>query len=137
MVLEHEAQLIPNNSIILLLENDNVTAIGPLLCITTLPSCCDTNRAGNWFPPEGNDPLNNASSNSMGLYQSWTDDQTIELNGLSEEGFSESGLYYCEVPDRENNLQTLYVGIYSSADDGEYVVLIPNLETIIPITSRA
>ncbi len=121
VVLVHEGQEISNNSIISLesLGNFNTSSTSPLLCVTTHPSCCDTNRSGNWFPPSNTAPLE-TSLNSSELYQSWGDNQNISLNRPSGISSTESGLYRCEVPDKDNVVQNLYVGVYSSADEGEY-----------------
>ena len=116
MVLVHEGELIPNNSVISLESLGDSNA--RLFCVTTQPFCCDTNRSGNWFPPsEGSEPLD-SSPNTLHLYQSWGDNQSIQLNRPSGVNSTERGLYRCEVPDRDNITQILYVGIYSSADEG-------------------
>ena len=122
VVLVHEGELIPNNSVISLesLGDSNVTR---LLCVTTQPFCCDTNRSGNWFPPsEGSGPLD-SSPNSLRLYQSWGDDQSIQLNRPSGLNSIERGLYRCEVPDMDSIVQNLYIGIYSP-DEGKLLLLL-------------
>jgi hypothetical protein len=90
-----------------------------LLCMTNLPSCCDTNRSGNWFPPNGGSPLD-SSRGSSGLYQNWDDNQSIELRRPSSVVSTEEGLYRCEVPDGDQVIQTLYVGVYTAASGGQY-----------------
>ena len=123
VVLVHEGSLISNNSLFSLdsLGDINATSSAPLLCITPLEPCCDTNRMGNWFSPESGDtPLGTSGTNATELFQSWGDDQSVQLNRGSGVATIESGLYRCEVPDSDNNTQTLYVGVYASADEGEY-----------------
>jgi len=89
-----------------------------LLCVTTLPYCCDTNRSGNWFPPDSEQPLD-TSPNSTLLYQSWGDDQSIQLLSNDSDA-TVGGLYSCKVPDKDGVEQTLFVGIYSSfGEEGE------------------
>lgn len=116
----HDGQLIPNNSIISLesIGDYNDTSTSPLLCVTSLPSCCDTNRSGNWFPPGGGSPLD-SDPDSPGLYQDWEDDQSIQLHRPSAVESAEEGLYFCEVPDENHVMQRLYVGVYSSLSEGE------------------
>ena len=116
--LSHEGSVLPNNSILSLDSlGDGNASSRPLLCVTPLQPCCDTNRSGNWFL--GDDPLEDFN-NSTDLYQSWGDDQTVQLNRGSAADFMEGGLYHCEVPDADNVTRTLYVGVYLSADEGEY-----------------
>lgn len=114
VVLVHEGQLILNNS---LLSLESLGEIG-LSCITTLPNCCDTNRSGNWFPPQGASPIEANSSST--LYQSWNNNQSIQLNRPSGLDSVMDGLYHCEVPDIDDVMHFLYIGIYSSANDGEF-----------------
>ena len=123
VVLMHDGRIILNNSILSLESlgslDDPVNA--PLLCITTNPFCCETNRSGNWFPPQGAALLDNSSS-SMGLYQSWEDDQSIQLNKPSDAslGQLEEGLYHCEVPDRDGIMQVVFAGLYSETRGGKF-----------------
>ena len=118
--------VIPNNSLLALdrLVND------PLHCITDLSPCCDTNRSGNWFPPEGTDPVS-TFANSTELYQSWGDDQSIRLHSSNQTDPMGSGLYSCEVPDSNGDMQILYVGVYSNITAGKlamttYITVINN-----------
>lgn len=119
VIIVHEGQLIPNNSIVALesLGDYNATFANPLLCVTTLPSCCDTNRSGNWFPPSGGGPVDSAPD-SPDLYQNWEDNQSIELHRPSSVVSVEGGLYRCEVPDGDRVVQMLYVGVYTSPNEG-------------------
>ena len=113
-MLTQGGQLIANNSIISLVNlTDN-----PLLCVTTQPSCCDTNRSGSWFPPGGGNQLEDSPQDSAGLYQRWEDDQSIQLLRQSGAVSVEEGLYHCIVPDKDGVTQTLYVGISSSDNEG-------------------
>ena len=115
--------MIPNNSLISLesLGNFNATTNTPLLCVTSfIPDDADVeDYIGNWFPPQGDAPLG-VSSNTTDLYQSSEDEQSVGLNRPSEVASVESGLYRCEIPDNENVTQTLYVGVYSTDNDGKF-----------------
>ena len=115
-MLVHQGSPISNNSVLLL----DSLAISPLHCVTTMLSCCDTNRSGSWFTPGGNAPLN-GSINSTELYQSWGDDQSIRLHSSGDTDAVESGVYRCEVADREGITQILYVGVYSNITAGETI----------------
>lgn len=108
--LVHEGQLIQNNSLISLEAFTN-----SLYCITNNPMCCDTS-SGNWFPPRDDDPVS-TSPNSTTFYHFWRNNQSIELSILNDSaGIVDDGLYRCEILDKENVTQTLYVGIYSSTE---------------------
>lgn len=116
--------IIPNNSLVALdsLGDFNDTTNTPLLCVTSFMSDADfEDYVGNWFPPQGNTPGPlGVSANSTDLYQSSEDEQSVELNRPSGVASVESGLYRCEIPDDDGAIQTLYVGVYSSDNDGKF-----------------
>ena len=118
-------QLISNNTVLSLdsLGDANGNTSFPLFCITNEPSCCNISQAGNWFPPSGDIPVDD-SDNSTGLYQSWSDDQSVQLLRPAGADVVESGLYRCQIPDRENNTQVFFVGIYSNETGGESVTIV-------------
>ena len=121
VVLMHNGRVFLNNSLILLESiGNNDTA---LMCVTTDPFCCETNRSGNWFPPQGATPLGSSSS-SVDLYQSWEDDQSIRLNKPGDANLAQlnEGLYRCEVPDRNGVTQVLYAGLYSETRGSKFTV---------------
>lgn len=119
VVLVQDGQLIPNNSLLSLesLGDRNESTSGSLHCVTTNPFCCLTNLSGSWFSPGSNIPLDTEESSLM-LSQSWSDNQSIQLNRNRQVTSAEGGLYRCEVPDKDGVTQTVYAGIYSSANDG-------------------
>ena len=106
--------MLPNNSVLSL----NGLGSRSVLCTTSLQQCCLTRRAGSWFYDD--ERLGEyENSTEWELYQSWQDDRSVRLNRGSEAAFIEGGLYYCEIPDIDNNLQYLYIGIYSADSEGE------------------
>ena len=123
VALMREGAVIPNNSPISLesLGDFNATTNIPLLCVTSsfIPDADVEDYVGNWFRPQGDAPLG-VSSNTTDLYQSSEDEQSVGLNRPSEVASVESGLYRCEIPDNENVTQTLYVGVYSTDNDGKF-----------------
>ncbi len=114
----HNGRTFLNNSLIFL-ESVGDSDDTSLLCITTNPFCCETNRSGSWFSPQGDALLENSSS-SADLYQSWGDDQSIRLSRLSNSSLEEleEGLYRCEIPDRDGITQVIYAGLYSETRGG-------------------
>ena len=88
-------------------EEDNV-----LSCSTDRENCCidEFNISGSWFLPNGSNMLNNTQSLHITL-----GNQTVELN-LSPD--LPSGIYHCEMMDRDNITHHLYAGIYPE-DEGK------------------
>ena len=118
-----DGDFILNNSLISLdsLGSFSGSANTPLLCVTSFVSGpeCSGNCTGNWFPSRGNAPLGKLA-NSTDLYQSIVDSKSVGLNRPSEVASVESGLYRCEIPDDDGVTQTLYVGVYSTDNDGKF-----------------
>lgn len=86
--------------------------------------CC-SETDGNWYLPDGMLlPSDTVSSNdSQNLYVTREGNQTVRLsNNMSTTNMNGSqfsfGIYSCEILDRLNSLQYLYVGIYPP-DEGE------------------
>ena len=105
-----------NNSIVTL------TDIGvdddALLCITNLTTCCrGTNGSvlGQWFfPNETKVPNEFISETSQPKWDFFRDKhQMTKLIHLRGGGVN--GIYYCEIPDLTNVLQTVYIGVYNAS----------------------
>ena len=82
-------------------ENNETT----LFCSTDRENCCvdEFNIPGSWFLPSGSKISNNQSLHiTLG-------NQTVGLN-ISPD--SPSGIYHCEMMDRDNVMHHLYAGIY-------------------------
>ena len=79
-----------------------------LFCSTDKSDCCTDEfsnaRSGNWFLPNGSEIV------------SITGNQTIALNLINNTDLP-SGIYHCEMMDRENVTHDLYAGIYPE-DEG-------------------
>ena len=123
-------QPIANNSIVVL-ESIGEGDAGALLCTTNRGACCTASlgRAGEWFYPNRtmvpiNDPAPPATPDP---YYRSRGTSLIRLNRRSSQGLSDmyTGVYYCEIPDRNNVTQTLYVGAYLTESDGESIPLVP------------
>ena len=97
-----------NNSLITVTDDSEQT----LLCSTDRDDCCtdEFNAIGNWFLPNGSKIL---PRNSTTLFHITLGNQTVGLNGPE----LPSGIYHCEMMDRENITHHLYAGIYSK-DEG-------------------
>ena len=97
-----------NNSVV------NITEIGTgsaaLLCTTTLPGCCYSHHGGGWFLPNGNVLVNNPS---LPYYRTRTRNPEALLLHRNPEGTT-TGVFRCDIPVAFDELQSLYVGIYTS-----------------------
>ena len=103
----------PNNSG-LMISNIGV-AYGPdndenaLTCVTDKPDCCRSpNRFGEWYFPNG----------SAVRIEYYEDDfyrnrghQTVRLNRRNKAVYP-TGIYHCELPDKNGIKRTLYVELY-------------------------
>ena len=111
-------QTIPNNSLVNLddlLYNEEPTndnKFQTLMCVTDLVSCCETQMLGNWHLPS-------ESYGGIGTFQI-NRGQNEEINNQQFYGSvrlwrrytpPERGLFRCELPDVNNNIQNLYVYI--------------------------
>ena len=82
---------------------------GTLQCITDKQHCCRSNRAGEWFYPDGTivKPEYLACDNRDGFYRNRGDEGNVILNRLNSSVMSPTGLFCCVVPNSEGIRQTL------------------------------
>jgi hypothetical protein len=87
-----------------------------LFCSTDRENCCidESNTDRSWFLPSGSKISNNQ------LLHIVSGDQTVGLN-ISPD--LPSGIYHCEMMDRDNVTHHLYAGIYHE-DEGMIVLKI-------------
>ncbi len=84
-----------------------------LNCITD-KSASQGNVNGQWIFPNGS-IVSTDSSNEM--FISRGDNQTVKLK--YQGGVFEPGIYCCQVPDQQNVMQSVYVGIYSNTSSSK------------------
>ena len=102
-------------------EEDNV-----LSCSTDRENCCidEFNISGSWFLPNGSNMLNNDQSLHITF-----ENQTV---GLSLSPDLPSGIYHCEMMDRDNVTHHLYAGIYPE-DEGtcmlKMMIIVPKFNS--------
>ena len=111
--LERGSNEISNNT---LLTVDNTGVV--LLSSTDRENCCtdEINITGNWFLPNGSNIITlgtNIQSLSIAL-----GNQTVGLNITNSADFP-TGIYHCEMMDREDVTHHLYAGIYPE-DEGMF-----------------
>ena len=116
--LSLNGQSIANNSIVLL-QNIGEGDAGALLCITNSLACCTgTGRAGEWFYPDRR--MVPVMGNGEPYYRN-RGTSLIRLNRRSNQGLSVlyTGVYCCQIPDQNNMIQTMCVGVYLTESGGE------------------
>ena len=87
-----------------------------LLCVTDQTACCrppytdplGSGAIGNWYFPNG--------TRLPSSDQQWDFHRTRGhvVLPLQRRRGGESGIYRCEIPDASNNIQTIYIGVYSA-----------------------
>ena len=90
-----------------------------LFCSTDRRNCCndELNLPGSWFLPNGSEISSTTNTQSLHITLG---NQTMGLN-ISPE--LPSGIYHCEMMDRENFTHHLYAGIYPEGE-GTYALKI-------------
>ena len=101
-----------NNSIIQINEIGETDPYTPsqnggLQCITDKMPCCQTepHRFGEWyFPDETSVPMQDSA---VSYYHNTGDDGTVNLNRISSDVMSPTGLFCCAIPDATDTLQRM------------------------------
>ena len=85
-----------------------------LLCSTDRETCCfeELNIPGSWFLPDGTKILTKSNNQSLHITLG---NQTVGLNIMNSTDLP-SGIYHCEMMDRENITHHLYAGIYPDSE---------------------
>ena len=116
--LEHGSSQESNNTLITV--NDiQESEEKALFCSTDRQNCCndELDLPGSWFLPNGSDISSTTNAQPLHIILG---NQTMGLNvRLSPE--LPSGIYHCEMMDRENITHHLYAGIYPE-DEGMYAL---------------
>ena len=98
-----------------------ISASDNVQCHTDLSSCCsniEDSHRGQWYFPNGTAL---EKSNQLAIYQHSLF-RRVELHRNS--GTRPTGIYRCEIHTNDNSgRETVYVGLYSTCDQGKYVTL--------------
>ena len=83
-----------------------------LQCITDRRPCCSTqpNRQGDWLFPDGT-TVPGTAQNPTTFYRNRGDDGTVNLNRLSANVMTPTGLFCCVIPDSVGDMQRLCANI--------------------------
>ena len=90
-----------------------------LFCSTDRENCCtdEFSISGKWFLPNGSNVTLETNIQSLSITLG---NQTVGLN-ITNSTELLSGIYHCEMMDRDNNTHHLYAGIYPD-DEGTCVL---------------
>ena len=95
-----------------------------LFCSTDRENCCTDE--GKWFLPNGSNITLETSIQSLFITSR---NQTVGLN-ITNNAELPSGIYHCEMMDRNNVTHHLYAGIYPE-NEGSYMLKIISEITIL------
>jgi len=98
----------PNNSVVTVTEIGNDSAA--LLCTTITHWCCFSRGGNGWFFPNGSEVMRDET---LPYYRTRARNPGALLLHRNPEGLT-TGIFRCDIPDGNNILQSLYVGIYTN-----------------------
>ena len=97
-----------------------------LLCLTDQEMCCRSSDGngflGEWYFPNGIVVLDGMESNNSIFRNRGA--SRVRLNRRYNTQ-SPTGVYRCEVPDRDGTNQSIYVGVYQQSSGIVYMLLLP------------
>ena len=97
-----------NNSVVTIM--DIGTGSAALLCTTTRSGCCFSGQGNGWYLPNGTQ-LSNA--NTQPYYRTRSQSPgAVRLN--RNPVATTTGVFHCDILDGSGDLQSLYVGIYTT-----------------------
>ena len=88
-----------------------------LLCNTNYFPDGGVSSGGNWFGPDGTRVGHIGSTDVLGFVRN-RDPKLLRLIRYTVAGTPTEGIYRCEVQDDTLTLQTVYVGLYNSGEEG-------------------
>ena len=99
-----------NNSVV------NITDIGTdsaaLFCTTTRPGCCLSNAGHEWYFPDGSWIQRTGTTYFRTRTFPGSGGGTVRLH--RNPGATTTGVFHCDIPDGSGDLQSIYVGIYTT-----------------------
>ena len=109
--LSLNGRVIPNNGYVVISDIGTAGDVTALLCITNRPPPTGSSTSGgDWFAPDGNrvTPGTGFRRNRGSM--------VVRLYRNTATGPPAEGIYYCQIQDDTNTLQTVTVGLYNSAE---------------------
>ena len=103
-----------NNSVV------NITDIGTdgaaLICTSTFIPCCLSRDGSQWYFPNGSTVQRTETLpyyRCRTIYRGFFSTRTVRLN--RNPGATTTGVFHCDILDGSGDLQSLYVGIYTTS----------------------
>jgi hypothetical protein len=108
-------EVLHNNSIVnaFNIDDGSVQAIttDTLVCLTNQLPCCSDSDDGSWFDPSGSQLP--AEPTSRMFFQMYFPQQSVALYRSPLTPSTSEGVFRCQITDRSNMVQHMYIGIYS------------------------
>ena len=99
-----------NNSVVTI--TDIGTGSAALLCTTTNSGCCLSADGSQWYFPDGSAVQRTGTTYYRTRTFSAVGGGTVHLN--RNPGATETGIFHCDILDDSGDLQSTYVGIYTT-----------------------
>ena len=110
-----------NNSVVTI--TDIGTGSAALICTTTRPACCLSTDGSHWYFPDGS-TVQRTSTTSY--YRTRIDGNANPGPGTvllhRNPGATTTGVFNCTIRDASGDLQSLYVGIYTTTTGESYTL---------------
>ena len=111
-----KGQVLSNNSLVTL--DDVGKEEESLQCWTDRQDCCHGDYTaggaiGNWYFPSGS-KVKFGISYKLDLTKPLYRDRRHQVVLLHRKKGGEDGVYYCEIPDQQGNMHSVYMGMYSA-----------------------
>ena len=122
--LSLNGSIIPNHGYVVISDIGTAGDDTALLCITNHPADMTNNNGivhsgGDWFAPDG---TRVTTGNAVPGVRRNRGPMVVRLYRNTATGPPAEGIYYCQIQDNTDTLQTLHVGLYDSGG-GNHVSL--------------
>ena len=102
-------QFLPNNSIVAV--SDIRVDLGGIFCLTDQVDCCESTTEARWLSPDG------TAADSIPSVSVSRGPSFLSLNREADAEIGD-GLFHCEVPNAEGEIEELYIGLFSDSSAG-------------------
>ena len=99
-----------SNSVVTI--TDIGTGSAALICTTTRTGCCISTDGSHWYFPDGSAVQRTGTTYYRTRTITSGPGGTVRLN--RNPGATMTGVFRCDIPDANGDLQSLYVGIYTA-----------------------
>ena len=111
--LSLRGNVIPNHGYVVISDIGTAGDDTALLCITNRPpSTGSSSSGGDWFAPDGT-AVHRINNDVPGFLRN-RDPMVVRLYRDTATGPPAEGIYYCQIQDDTETLQTSYVGLYDN-----------------------